>query len=70
MMPKLAGNGKCIVSMYRGAIRVHDVLTGHLLHSIEVENNGFRWMSVPDQPALIVVGQRDKVLLCDIETGV
>ena len=67
-------DGKWIVSLYNDALRVHDVLTGRLLHSIKIQKTCFDMMPVPEQPALIVVGERgdygdDEVHLYDIEDG-
>lgn len=74
--PLLAGDGKRIVSAYGTTMRVHDVLTGQMLHSITIPNQPntksrcFWWMPVPNQPALLVVGRpHDDVHLYDIEAG-
>jgi hypothetical protein len=59
--------------MHDNALRVHDALVGHLLHSIKIQMPFYGLMPVPGQPELIVVGFSrrggDDVHLFDIETG-
>ncbi len=72
-VPSVANDGKSIVSTRDSALRVHDVLTGQLLHSIKIHSHCFLMMPVPGQPALLIVGERfgktDELHLYDIEAG-